>query len=78
MSESATSYLLFHTQGCHLCELAQALVQDAAIAFSRRDICDDDTLAERYGTLIPVLMAPDGRELNWPFDAKQLKEFTGA
>ena len=32
-------------------------------------------LFERYGLVIPVLRHPDGRELNWPFDAQQLDAF---
>ena len=41
------------------------------------DIADDDELFGRYGWLIPVLRAPRGGELRWPFDGEQLAAFMG-
>ncbi|WP_320822547.1 glutaredoxin family protein [Reinekea sp.] len=68
---------LYHTLGCHLCELAEAAVQqvlDAVPAFAlvqveKIDIALDELLLARYGTTIPVIkleQAPDS--LGWPFD----------
>lgn len=55
------------------------LIDSLGIDYIRQDICDIDTLAERYGTRIPVLLRQsDNSELNWPFDIQQLKQFTGA
>ncbi|MGI2066567.1 glutaredoxin family protein [Shewanella sp. MF08487] len=71
-------YLLYHTDGCHLCELAAALLDAAEINYHAIDICDDAYLAQRYGVSIPVLRARDDNELYWPFNATQLQEFTGA
>lgn len=73
-----TSYVLYHTEGCHLCELAAALLNTAEVRYTAIDICDDETLAERYGVSIPVVKAQDERCLCWPFDATQLQEFLGA
>lgn len=62
---------LYGTQGCHLCDEAELLLQKAAAA--RRiewryvDIALDDALVSRYGERIPVLISPAGRELRWPF-----------
>lgn len=76
---SVASYILFHTDVCHLCEQAQALIDILGIDYIKRDICDIDELAERYGTRIPVLLRQaDQSELNWPFDIQQLQQFTGA
>ncbi|MDI5849897.1 glutaredoxin family protein [Shewanella xiamenensis] len=72
------SYVLYHTEGCHLCELAAALLNAAQVRYTAIDICDDETLAERYGVSIPVVKALDERCLCWPFDATQLQEFLGA
>ncbi|AAN54904.1 glutaredoxin family protein [Shewanella oneidensis MR-1] len=72
------SYVLYHTEGCHLCELAAALLNAAEVRYTAIDICDDETLAERYGVSIPVVKAQDERCLCWPFDATQLQEFLGA
>ncbi|PTA49986.1 thioredoxin family protein [Shewanella morhuae] len=71
-------YLLYHTDGCHLCELAAALLDAADINYHAIDICDDAYLAQRYGVSIPVLKAWNDNELQWPFNATQLQEFTGA
>jgi hypothetical protein len=64
--------VLYHTQGCHLCEIALELV--APLAAERGWICElceistDDALLSRYGIRIPVLRDPaSGCELDWPF-----------
>jgi len=68
---------LYHTLGCHLCELAEAAVQqvlDAAPALAKVqlekiDIALDEQLLARYGTTIPVIkleQVPDS--LGWPFE----------
>ncbi|BDM64894.1 thioredoxin family protein [Shewanella sp. NFH-SH190041] len=71
------SLVLYHTDGCHLCELAFELLLPLGLSVARVDICDDETLAVRYGTRIPVLRQADGRELNWPFDQQAVKKFLG-
>lgn len=48
------SYVLYHTEGCHLCELAAALLNAAEVRYTAIDICDDETLAERYGVSIQI------------------------
>jgi hypothetical protein len=75
-------YILFGTAGCHLCEVAQqmleALWQGApAIAVETVDISSSDALMECYGVRIPVLRDPEGRELGWPFTPAQLRAFVG-
>ncbi|WP_339898661.1 glutaredoxin family protein [uncultured Gilvimarinus sp.] len=70
------SIILFTTAGCHLCDEASALLsQYPSVRVNKVDIAIDDALIERYGVLIPVLRAADGRELNWPFDAGQLQRW---
>lgn len=68
---AAPALLLYGTTGCHLCDQAEALLQTAAgaraLAWRYVDIALDDALVARYGTRIPVLCTPDGRELDWPF-----------
>lgn len=73
---SSVAYVLYHTEGCHLCEIAQKLVDQTAINYQHIDICDNASLAERYGMSIPVFVQGE-RELFWPFDAAQLQEFLG-
>jgi hypothetical protein len=74
---------LYTTEGCHLCEAAQALLvarrqAQPTLAWEAVDIANDDALFERYGWSIPVLRRADGRELAWPFDAKALADFLAA
>ncbi|MGB0895594.1 MAG: glutaredoxin family protein [Parashewanella sp.] len=71
-------YVLYHTDGCHLCELAAELLQQANISYRHVDICDDELLAEKYGIRIPVVSdTQTNKELGWPFDMDSLQEFTG-
>ncbi|MEL3922268.1 MULTISPECIES: glutaredoxin family protein [Aeromonas] len=66
---------LFHTDGCHLCEQAWALVEQAGIAAQTRqcDIMDDATWLDAYRVRIPVLRDKTGRELGWPFTLVELQ-----
>jgi len=74
------AFRLYGTSACHLCELAQEMVE--AVQPRRRDsvvekidISASENLFERYGEQIPVLQHPDGRELRWPFTTGELVEF---
>ena len=73
---SSITYQLYHTEGCHLCEIAQTLIEQVDIHYQHIDICENEALAERYGMSIPVLVQGK-RELFWPFDAAQLQHFLG-
>ena len=70
---------LYGTSACHLCELAEGLLQELAAAgvtleYEKLDISESDELFERYGLLIPVLAFPGGTELCWPFSAEQVQQ----
>ena len=66
---------LFGTSACHLCELAEALLQRHGAAYRSVDISESEELFARYGLTIPVLRRDDGAELNWPFDEASLARF---
>lgn len=70
---------LFTTSGCHLCELAEALLMpmvDHGLLVELVDIAEDPSLFETYQLRIPVLRRADSRaELAWPFDADQIVSF---
>ena len=73
---------LYGTSACHLCELAEDLLQGLAVAgvnleYEKLDISESDELFERYGLLIPVLALPGGGELCWPFNAEQVEQLLG-
>jgi glutaredoxin len=71
---SPNGFVLYHTDGCHLCDIAKDLVDQSQIDYQHLDICVDANLSTRYGTQIPVL-AHKEKALAWPFDAVQLQEF---
>jgi hypothetical protein len=81
MAESPV--LLYTSLGCHLCEQAVALLQqllgESFVELTLVETSDSDSHMARYGLRIPVLagQAADGEwlELDWPFDAEQLRAF---
>ncbi len=75
MTAGTPMLTLLGTVGCHLCDEAVAVLQQAAVtAWQTVDIADDPALMARYGTCIPVVRNEgSGRELGWPFDAAALQ-----
>ena len=69
-----TEITLFTTAGCHLCELAEVVLNTLKIQVNKVEIGDDDELVARYGTRIPVLKFTDKSELSWPFELQDVKE----
>ncbi len=73
-----SEFLLFGTEGCHLCEKAAMLLTSSTppVDFQSKDIIDNDAWTTLYAIRIPVLHhLPSGRELGWPFDQHQLNVF---
>lgn len=71
-------FQLYSTDGCHLCEMAYALVVELGNTelVETVDIVDSDGLTEAYGIRIPVIKhMQSGQELGWPFDIEQLAAF---
>lgn len=66
---------LYGTSACHLCEIAQEMLQQRGASFEIVDISESDALFERYGLTIPVLKRADEAELNWPFGDEELVAF---
>lgn len=69
------SFTLYHTDGCHLCEMADELLVAANVSFAAKDIMDSEQLIALYQTSIPVVEAHQGEKLFWPFDAQRLAHF---
>ncbi len=67
--------VLYTTAGCHLCEAAEQLLNQAAAEWQAVDIAEDAKLIDIYGIRIPVIVRPDGGELGWPFDMVTLQRF---
>lgn len=70
------AYTLYGSDGCHLCELAQAICAQLIDAeqLAHVDIVDDEKLVELYGVHIPVLeRMNDGEKLFWPFELSDVE-----
>ena len=73
---------LYYTAGCHLCELAEDVVDElknirpelqSSLAVIKVDIADDPALVDKFGLKIPVLQQPSAdQSLDWPFDVDDL------
>lgn len=71
-----TDYILYGTDGCHLCEEAELLIHQAGLDYQHQDILDDENLQTTYGLVIPVLVhVASQRSLYWPFTSEQLSDF---
>ncbi|CAE6927307.1 MULTISPECIES: glutaredoxin family protein [Pseudomonas] len=72
---------LFGTLGCHLCEVAEAMLipfVEHGLLVELIDIAEHEEWVEQYALSIPVLRRVDtGAELNWPFEAEQIVAFLG-
>ncbi len=70
------NFNLYSSEGCHLCEQAYQLCQQAGIAQILKviDIVEHEQFAEQYGVHIPVLeRKSDGQQLFWPFSLTDIK-----
>jgi len=68
-------FLLYFTDGCHLCDDAEKLLQQTSVSYSKVDIIYDQKLVDLYGYSIPVVDNVQGDTINWPFDLQQLNDF---
>jgi hypothetical protein len=68
---------LYQRDDCHLCDLAiEVLAQARAPEFDSVFIDGDEGLEARYGVRVPVLRDDArGAELDWPFDARRLRDW---
>ncbi|MFA3790277.1 glutaredoxin family protein [Aliiglaciecola sp. SL4] len=73
--------LIFYSgKECHLCDLADALLAQVTSSYdievTKMDVKSEHQLFHLYGARIPVIKREDNqKELGWPFDLQQLKEF---
>lgn len=71
-------WTLYHTEGCHLCEQAHALITPLLMSEGSlllTDIMTDKQLIAQYQVSIPVLKNEHGQQLLWPFTAEQVQIF---
>jgi glutaredoxin len=67
---------LYTRPDCHLCELAEQVLEDCGARWESVDIESDLELIRKYGNHIPVLYRADiDRELFWPFNTVTVQDF---
>jgi glutaredoxin len=49
------SVVLYHAQGCHLCERARAVLTESGVPFEEVDITGDPELEAAYREWLPVV-----------------------
>ena len=57
--KAATPVILYTRSGCHLCEIAEAILISQGTAYRPVDIEAEVGLEEKYGLLIPVVRIPE-------------------
>ena len=53
--QSLRHVVLYHSQGCHLCDRARLVLADSGVPFEEVDITGDPELEERYREWLPVV-----------------------
>lgn len=72
----AGKVILYTRPDCHLCELAEQMLQECRVDWQAVDIESDLNLIRQYGNHIPVLYRSDiKRELFWPFNPATVRDF---
>ncbi|WP_416398318.1 glutaredoxin family protein [Allohahella sp. A8] len=78
-----TEFQLFATEGCTLCEVAEAMLVDllgrhpqlaSQLSIAYVDIAESEAMVDAYGLSIPVL-AHSALELRWPFTQDEALDF---
>jgi glutaredoxin len=65
--------VLYHADGCHLCERARGVLVDAGVGFDEVDITGDDKLEARYREWLPVVEIDGERAFVYYVDADALR-----
>jgi hypothetical protein len=76
-STTKSELTLYHSEGCHLCELAESMLVGMQKKYEFRlikvDIIDHENDLIRFRDLIPVISYNDN-ELKWPFSYLDLDQ----
>jgi glutaredoxin len=70
---STPSLVLFHAQGCHLCDRARDVLDRVGVPYESVDITGDDALEERYREWLPVVEIDGARAFVYYVDESALR-----
>jgi glutaredoxin len=65
--------VLFHAQGCHLCDRARDVLDRVGEPYESIDISGDDSLEERYREWLPVVEIDGARAFVYYVDEAALR-----
>ena len=65
--------VLFHAQGCHLCDRARDVLDRVGVPYERVDITGDDELEGRYREWLPVVEIDGARAFVYYVDEAALR-----
>ncbi len=73
------AFILYHTQGCHLCEQAESLIRpllNPGTELQLVDLLEDADALAVYAEKIPVFVNTQSKDvLCWPFNAQDVMHF---
>ncbi len=69
----APSIVLFHAQGCHLCDRAKDVLDRVGVPYESVDITGDESLEERYREWLPVVEIDGERAFVYHVDEAALR-----
>ena len=67
------SVVLFHAQGCHLCDRARDVLDRVGVPYESVDITGDEALEERYREWLPVVEIDGARAFVYYVDEAALR-----
>jgi glutaredoxin len=70
---SIPKVILYHAEGCHLCERAREVMRGAGVEFEEVDIGGDPELESRYREWLPVVEIDGERAFVYYVDADALR-----
>jgi len=72
-STRSSRIVLFHAQGCHLCERARGVLDAAGVDYEAIDITGDEELEARYREWLPVVEIDGARAFVYYVDEAALR-----
>ena len=70
---SIPDVVLYHAQGCHLCDRARDVLDRVGVSYESVDITGDDVLEERYREWLPVVEIDGARAFVYYVDEAALR-----
>ena len=70
--------MLFHAEGCHLCERARSVLRENGVPFREIDITGDPDLEATYREWLPVVEIDGWRAFVYYVDPGALRRKIGA